>query len=672
MSALANAARTRGWASPSGFFLAFYAAILLVVALALPWWRMDSRAPQYGQRVLVVSVSPTGVSGDLHEIDTLGHYVGMRSVESFAPIERKLAPFAVGWVALLALSLPFLRTFRFRLLAAGAVIAVPAFFAVDLWAWQRFAVTHLDKAAPLSMIADRVDARLIGEYAVAQFKIYASFEVGFWLAVIAAANVIGFLVAERSSSASSQPVRSLQKIAAAVAAVLVLILAPRIARAAVIEVAPGTAHPSIGAAIAAAAPGDEIVVRRGVYHEHLVLDRPLFLRGDEGAVVDGDDTGTLLIIEAGPSIVRGLTLRGSGTSLLGEDAAIRVVGAPKSVLEHNRVLDSLFGILVISSRAVRVADNHVIGKSLPIPRRGDGIRIFDSPECVIDDNIVESSRDLAIWNSTGTSARRNAVRDSRYGLHYMYSDDNVFEDNVFERNQVGGAIMYSRRLTLRRNRFTGSRGPSAHGLLLKAADDVVIEGNWFTDNTRGLFVSDTTTSKYSNCSFHANVIAGNEIGITLEPTASRIAFSENAFVANRVQVEALGQSMVDQNEWSPGGRGNYWSDYVGFDEDADGFGDVPYRLEQFFENLTDRWPAVGVLRLGPAAQALEMAARAFPIVKPRPTLVDNHPLVHPLPSLAAVGGTRRQPGLALAGLVALVGATLGARRASRPPQGAAS
>ena len=56
-------------ATPSQTILALYAALLLVAALAFPWWRMECRSPQYGQRKLVISVSPTSVRGDVKEID---------------------------------------------------------------------------------------------------------------------------------------------------------------------------------------------------------------------------------------------------------------------------------------------------------------------------------------------------------------------------------------------------------------------------------------------------------------------------------------------------------------------------------------------------------------------------------------------------------------------------
>ena len=43
----------------------------------------------------------------------------------------------------------------------------------------------------------------------------------------------------------------------------------------------------------------------------------------------------------------------------------------------------------------------------------------------------------------------NTARDLRYGLHYMFSDDNVFEDNPFENGAAGTALMYSKRIVFR-------------------------------------------------------------------------------------------------------------------------------------------------------------------------------------------------------------------------------
>ena len=38
---------------------------------------------------------------------------------------------------------------------------------------------------------------------------------------------------------------------------------------------------------------------------------------------------------------------------------------------------------------------------------------------------------LYIQSCNGNQIRRNRVSNLRYGLHYMFSDRNVFEDNFF-------------------------------------------------------------------------------------------------------------------------------------------------------------------------------------------------------------------------------------------------
>ena len=645
--------------SRGGKVLALYAAIALLATMALPWWRMECRAPQYGLRVLVISVSPTDVSGDIKEIDGLGHYVGLRGVDTFAPVERRAAPIAMLVGILAALALPFLRPGRVRAIVACAVMVVPAAFLFDLWLWQRYATTHLDPHAALNLIANRVQARVLGEYKVAQFSVRATLQSGFWLSVVAAANALGFLLSERRAAQPKHAPTS-RHLSAAAAAVLVLFGLGRSAGAATLEVGADMPYRTVSAAVDAATAGDTIRVHAGVYREHIQLRKPLALQGDPQAILDGGGVGTIIGIDAADVRVEGFTIRSSGSSLLGEDAGVRITRAPGCTVAHTRIENTLFGILVNGSPHTTLVGNAIRGQDLPIPFRGDGIRLNASGDSLVQNNVIERSRDLSIWQSNRVDVLGNVVRGSRYGLHYMYCDDDRFEDNVFEGNQVGGAVMYSRRLTLRNNRFSGSRGPSAYGLLLKVADDVVVENNRFLDNTHGLYLEEAPQAPRASCTFRGNLIGGNDVGVALEPSVARAVFSANALVSNRVQVQLLGsrRSRADANVWN----GNYWSDYVGFDQNADGIGDTPYRVEQYFEDLAGRYPAAGLLRMGPAAEALELGARAFPIVKPQPAAVDEHPLLRPPALEGEQLGPRRTPLLVVGGVLVAALALYTARR----------
>ena len=204
-------------ASPARRVLALSAAVLLVAALWLPWWRMECRAPQYGQRVLVVDVSPTAVRGDIKELDELGHYVGMMPLDRFAPVERRLSPYAVALVALVAVSAAVRD-------ARGASASRSCWSRAARLPRRSLGLAALRRDPPRQDGGAQHDrepreARVFGSYAVAQFKVEAYFQAGFWLVLVAAANVIGFLVAERLP-------RAMRVRGAALAAGLLVLLAP--------------------------------------------------------------------------------------------------------------------------------------------------------------------------------------------------------------------------------------------------------------------------------------------------------------------------------------------------------------------------------------------------------------------------------------------------------------
>jgi nitrous oxidase accessory protein NosD len=70
-------------------------------------------------------------------------------------------------------------------------------------------------------------------------------------------------------------------------------------------VGPGAAYPSVGAALAAAVPGDTIRVRAGRYRERLTIDRRVVILGEPGAVIDGERRGTLVTITTDSVELRG-------------------------------------------------------------------------------------------------------------------------------------------------------------------------------------------------------------------------------------------------------------------------------------------------------------------------------------------------------------------------------
>ncbi len=386
-------------------------------------------------------------------------------------------------------------------------------------------------------------------------------------------------------------------------------------------------------AIAAAAAGDEIIVDGGVYYGALHIDRPLTIIGRNRPVLDGQERGTVVTISAAGVLFEGFVIRGSGDSLDQENSGL-VVEAPDVTIAGNVFEETLFGIYLREAHGGVVRDNVIRSKDLAVPRRGDPIRVWFSNDVTISGNQVLDGRDVLLWYSQRLTLKDNDVSGGRYGLHFMYCDDAFIAGNRLYNNSVGAFLMYSRRLTMEHNSVAMNRGPSGYGVGLKDLDDAIVRHNNFLDNRVGAYLDGTPREVDSIGLFEGNVFAYNDIGIELMPAVARNQFIANSFIDNQEQVALAGGGNPGVNHWTVDGVGNYWSNYAGFDADGDGHGDISFVSERLYEDLMQRQPALRLYLYSPATDALDFAARAFPVVRPQPKLEDSSPLMAPR---AAVG-----------------------------------
>lgn len=435
-------------------------------------------------------------------------------------------------------------------------------------------------------------------------------------------------------------------------------------------------------AINAARPGDVIQVPPGMYTGNFIIEKSLTLEGLDWPVLDGQNQGNVLEINNAPGVtLRGLVIRNSGARLDKENAGIAVDKSPRLVVENNRLENTLFGIYIKESADSRIVNNNIGAKDLDVPSRGDGIRVWYSNNTQVIGNRVNQGRDVVLYYNNGAVIRDNVITNGRYGLHFMYCDDNLVENNRVEGNSVGAFLMYSRRLTLRHNIFANNRGPSGYGMGLKDLDGVEATDNLFSGNRIGMYFDNSPWSVDVSQHFSRNAFVHNDIGLMFTPSVKRNFFSQNSFIDNLEQVALTGSGTFEGNGFTVNGQGNFWSDYAGYDADGDGLGDLPYVSKSLFENMMDRHPELRLFQLGPAQQAVDMAARAFPIFQPKPKFADDAPLLTPvIPALVPPppGPTWPMAALAAAMLgVALVVVGLGKTRpqntaAARPQNAAVS
>ena len=387
-----------------------------------------------------------------------------------------------------------------------------------------------------------------------------------------------------------------------------------------LEAGPGRQYPTAAQAMAAAGPGDTIHLAAGTHAGPLVIVVSRVTLMGPGAVVDGGRRGTVITVAADSVTLDGFTVRSSGRSMDRDEAAVKLERCVGCVVRRLTLRDPLHGIYLLESHGVTIEENDILGPAGVIESaRGNGIHLFNSTGNQLLRNRVRETRDGIYFSFAGHNlVVGNEVTRTRYGLHYMYSDDNRFEDNVFSENAAGAAIMFSKRIVLRRNRFARHVGYRAYGLLLQTGEDILAEGNRFEGNLTGLFLDGSLRN-----TFRDNQITGNGIGIDLLASAEQNTFTGNWFRDNRTPVrKVLG---TGENRWALDGRGNDWGDPAVYDLDRDGIGDRPYRAGDPFLTLAAARPALELYGGTLAARALSWAEEAFPVFDV-PRVVDSAPL----------------------------------------------
>ena len=323
-------------------------------------------------------------------------------------------------------------------------------------------------------------------------------------------------------------------------------------------------------------------------------------------------------------------VRDTGIDLEKENCAIRVL-AGRTIIEDNTLDDVLFGIDLREAPDCIIRGNRIGGKLLDIARRGDGLRLWRADRTLIEGNTIHDGRDAILWYSKGITVRGNTSSRCRYGLHLMYSDEVTIQDNDLAENSVGVYLMYSKKVHLTGNRLVRNRGPSGYGIGLKEVDQFTIDHNIITGNRVGLYIdgSPFTAAKPGDVSH--NTFAYNDIGLTFLPAVRGNQFRENNFIDNIEQVCVSGRGELTGNSFADDDRGNFWSDYVGYDQNHDGVGDFVHESQTLFESMLDKEPKLRLFLFSPAQQAIELVGRALPSIRPEPKFTDERPLMQPVP-----------------------------------------
>lgn len=377
--------------------------------------------------------------------------------------------------------------------------------------------------------------------------------------------------------------------------------------------------------------GGTLMPPPGVYAGPVVIDRPMILDGQGQVTIDAGGKGTVILLDTDGATLKNLHLTNSGESHNDIDAGVQVRGK-FNVIKDNRIDNCLFGVDLQQSENNIVRRNVISSKDFDLGQRGDSVRLWYSFNNKITDNIITYSRDMVVWYSANNIISGNTSSDSRYSLHFMYSQYNLVENNRYFNNTVGVFLMYSDGVILRNNHIAHAAGPTGVGIGFKETSDLVIENNEVLYCATGLYIDVSPFQPDTTNRFNNNLIAYNGIGIRFLNDWTGNVFKKNQFVDNLTQIVVSGGKTANRNVWD----GNYWSDYEGFDQDGDGIGDKPYENYTYADRLWQDEPYAQFFKGSPMLEVLDFLERLAPFSQPDMLVRDAAPVLHEIEKLEIV------------------------------------
>jgi nitrous oxidase accessory protein len=375
---------------------------------------------------------------------------------------------------------------------------------------------------------------------------------------------------------------------------------------------------SIKEAIVVAKDYDTIRIQKGTYNEYdIIIDKPLTIIGEDYPIIDGEKKGEIFTIISDNVTVDGLFIINVGVSYTEDYAAIRVRRSKNFVIK-NLVLENLFfGIYIEKSHHGKIFHNKIIGDAITEYNSGNGIQLWYSNHIEIEHNFVQGVRDGIYLEFSDDCLIKNNVsaNNIRYGLHFMFSNNDNYEDNIFEKNGAGVAVMFSKKIKMFNNVFKENWGSASYGMLLKEINDAEIKGNTFEENTIGINIEGSNRITYQNNNFIRNGWA-----IKVRGACYTNKFISNNFLYNSFDISY--NSKLNDNVFDK----NYWTNYTGYDLDKDGIGDVPFRPVKLFSYIVNRTPETIILLRSLFIDIIDFSEKVSPVFTPD-NLIDSNPLI---------------------------------------------
>jgi parallel beta-helix repeat protein len=289
-------------------------------------------------------------------------------------------------------------------------------------------------------------------------------------------------------------------------------------------------------AVGNASAGDTILVASGLYYEHISINKPLSLIGEDKAItiINGGGDGNIIEIWSDNVTVQGFTIQ-NGTQ------GIFIEGASYANISSNLIKNTSYA-------AIRIND-------------------YSNNNTILN-NVVKENDFIGIyvyWYSDNNTISHNYISNNDVGIEIGVSSGNIISDNVIENSVWEGILLFG------------------------VCKNNIIYNNSILLNDYGISLEGQgPTQEYQPTGnlVYDNIVTNNDINIVMSQSSNNIIY-HNSFIKKPYYNQVSSENSI--NEWDNGIEGNFWSDYSGVDLNGDCIGDTSYIID---ENNTDRYPLI--------------------------------------------------------------------------------
>ena len=217
-------------------------------------------------------------------------------------------------------------------------------------------------------------------------------------------------------------------------------------------------------------------------------------------------------------------------------------------------------------------------KNLNLMNNGEGILLaFTENSTVTQNTITNNGAGIKFYGSSRNNISANYIaHNERNGIRIDNGGNSIFGNTIINNGNYGVHLYFSKYNTIHGNNIKDNK----LGINIYGSEYNNISSNSITNNSMAGLWFFGSHHNYLLC----NNITDNEVSMYFEMQCLGNTIYHNNFVNNDLQFFADVSSV---NSWDNGVEGNYWSNYNGTDNDADGIGDTPYVIDH---NNQDNYP----------------------------------------------------------------------------------